>query len=171
MLSDYLEPNYDITCAPNGESALALKNLDSFQLVISDINMPGMPGYEFLREVKTLHPKIRVVLITAYNVDYYIRLAEDYGISNIIAKTIPFNFAELDAVVKGLVTGDIFGVDRFMKSDFIEIKNYVVKSSESAKAVREDLLQKLLKYVKNTGDLKLVLDEMVTNALYHSPKK
>lgn len=170
MLADYLEINFDVEIAQNGDEALHRPDLGHFDLVISDINMPGMPGYELLKTIKARHSHVKVVLITAYNVDDYIRLAQEHDVSNIISKTIPFNFAELEAVVKGLVTGDIFGIEKFMNPGFSFIKEYTVKSSADAKEVREDILSSLLKYVRSTNDLKLVLDEIVTNALYHSPR-
>lgn len=170
MISDNLERLYDIETARNAQEALQLKHLGTFDLVISDINMPGMSGPEFLKKVKETYPTIKVVLITAYNVDDYIRLAKEYGICNIISKTVPFNFTELNAVVKGLISGDIFGIERYMEKDHTILKEYVIRNSTTAKEIREDILVILLNYVKNTGELKLVLDEIVTNALYHSPK-
>jgi CheY-like chemotaxis protein len=168
MISDYLEKDYLVKTAENGERALALKDLGSFDLVISDINMPGLPGYEVLKRIKSAFPSIRVVLITAYNVDDYIRMAKEHGICNIISKTVPFNFKELDAVVQGLITEDIFGIEKYMLKDFEILKEYAIKSSSDAKDVREDVLNLFLKYVSDTGELRLVLDEIVTNALYHS---
>jgi len=170
MISDHLEGKYQAETAENAEKALKLPHLASFDLVISDINMPGMPGYELLKHIKEKFPKIKVVLITAYDVDDYIRMAKEHGICNIISKTVPFNFKEMDAVVDGLLSGDIFGLERYMAKNFQKLKEYSIKSSADAKEVREDILKLFLGHVENTGELRLVLDEIVTNALYHSPK-
>jgi DNA-binding NarL/FixJ family response regulator len=170
MISDHLELKYQAETAENAEKALKIPHLASFDLVISDINMPGMPGYELLKHIKEKFPKTKVVLITAYDVDDYIRMAKEHGICNIISKTVPFNFKELDAVVDGLLSGDIFGLERYMAKNFQKLKEYSIKSSADAKEVREDILKLFLGYVENTGELRLVLDEIVTNALYHSPK-
>ncbi len=72
--------------------------------------------------------------------------------------------------MKGLITEDIFGIEKYMEKNFKVIKEYSIKSSSEAKEVREDILKMFLKYVKDTGELRLVLDEIVTNALYHSPR-
>jgi DNA-binding NarL/FixJ family response regulator len=168
MIADYLERDYTVVTEENAENALIRSDLFSFDLVISDINMPGIPGYEFLKEVKRRNPAVRTALITAYDVDDYVRMAKENGITNIIAKTVPFNFAELGSIVKGLITGDIFGLERHMKSGFRILKEYEIRGSTDAKSVREDVLKVLQAEIGTTGELRLVLDEVVTNALYHS---
>jgi DNA-binding NarL/FixJ family response regulator len=170
MMTDFLEQEYSVTTAENGEAALKLPDLDDFRLVISDINMTGMPGYEFLKEVRKRSPSTKVVLITAYDVDNYVRMAKEHGICNIISKTVPFNFNELSAVVKNLVSGEIFGINKYMNPGCRHLKTYTVKSSSDAKDVREDILSLFLQHIESTGELRLVLDELVTNALYHSPR-
>ncbi len=57
----------------NGFEALeCLKNGD-IRLILTDINMPGMNGLVFLRELNRTYPEIKVVMITAYGgVDSYL---------------------------------------------------------------------------------------------------
>jgi CheY-like chemotaxis protein len=40
-----------------------------YDIVISDIRMPGMNGYEFIRNVKENNPKVKVILMTAFEID------------------------------------------------------------------------------------------------------
>ena len=56
MLFDYLEDKYEIHTAENAEIGLRLCKERRFDLVISDVNMPGMKGPEFLFEVKKIAP-------------------------------------------------------------------------------------------------------------------
>ncbi len=49
-----------------GEGALQKLKIVSPDLVILDINMPGMNGIEVLRQIKEINPKMPVVLSTAY---------------------------------------------------------------------------------------------------------
>ena len=168
MIADFFDKDYAVETAENAEEALRMPHLGSFRLVISDINMPGMPGYEFLKTAKARHPSVKTVLITAYNVDDYIRMAKEHGIANIISKTVPFNFVEMSAVVRSLMEEDIFGMEKYMRPDARIIRDYEIKSSADAKRVREDILNIFAGYIQDTGELRLVLDEIVTNALYHS---
>lgn len=52
------------TCS-SGEEALTVMQRESFDLVISDIRMPGMSGMEFLAEAHQRHPRLAYVMVTA----------------------------------------------------------------------------------------------------------
>ncbi|HEY9398638.1 MAG TPA: response regulator [Nitrososphaeraceae archaeon] len=43
------------------------ENKENYALVISDLRMPGLNGLELLKKVKTLSPKVRTILMSAYN--------------------------------------------------------------------------------------------------------
>src|SRR5919109_3542742 len=44
-------------------------NAANYRLAISDIRMPGMTGFEFVREVKKINPTIAVLLMSAFEVN------------------------------------------------------------------------------------------------------
>lgn len=52
--------------AGSGEEALSLLKQDSVDMVISDVNMPGMDGHQLLARLKQQNPSLPVALITAY---------------------------------------------------------------------------------------------------------
>ncbi|MCG8617712.1 MAG: sigma-54 dependent transcriptional regulator [Desulfobacterales bacterium] len=70
LLQRTLEPELDckVTMAFSGEMALnVIQQTDvSFDLVISDIRMPEMDGFELLDRLKTAYPDLTVVMLTAY---------------------------------------------------------------------------------------------------------
>jgi CheY-like chemotaxis protein len=169
MLFDYLEDKYEVQIAENGEIGLRLCGRQNFDLVISDVNMPGIKGPEFLSEVKKLQPSAAVALITAYNIDNYIRMAKEYNICNIIPKTSPFNFAELDLLIEGLLTKKIFGLSRHLLSDHTLLERFCIRSSLEAKTVREAIIDMFIEKLGSSDNLKLALDEIITNAVYHAP--
>ncbi len=169
MILDYLEDDYEVICTQNANEALEVLNSRKIDLVISDINMPGIKGYELLSKIHKDFPKIKTALITAYNVDEYVRLAKQHGICNIISKTTPFNFNELKAVVNGLLSGEIFGLDRYLLKDHTIIDTFVIRSAMEAKVIREKVVEIFKNMFDDIGELKLVLDELITNAVYHAP--
>ena len=57
---------YDVECMPSADSALAFCRGNGFDLVITDLKMPGMNGVELLRAVKELDRDVPVIMITAY---------------------------------------------------------------------------------------------------------
>jgi len=80
-----------VHCCSEGEQALArlvTPGAPQFDLVISDINMEGMDGFEVIRKVKAIAPHLPVVLMTGQaSVDYAIR-AMRMGASNLFMKPL-----------------------------------------------------------------------------------
>jgi DNA-binding NtrC family response regulator len=64
-----------------------LKNKDDCALVISDLRMPGLNGLELLKKVKDLNPKVRTILMSAYNFEEE-ELYQSYMIEAVINSTI-----------------------------------------------------------------------------------
>jgi DNA-binding NtrC family response regulator len=52
--------------AYDGESALALVAEDEPEVMIIDLKMPGIDGMEILKQVKTTHPQIEVIVLTGH---------------------------------------------------------------------------------------------------------
>ena len=65
-LSELLGDEHTVTPAEHAPAALALLEDESFDLVISDLNMPAMSGMQLLEEVRARHPQIIFVLMTAF---------------------------------------------------------------------------------------------------------
>ena len=49
------------------------ENKEDYALVISDLRMPGLNGLELLKKVKDSNPKVRTILMSAYNFEEHIR--------------------------------------------------------------------------------------------------
>lgn len=63
---EFTDEGYTVIGASNGDEALALFKKDKFDLVILDIQMPGMNGIEVLRRMKTLDSTVPVILSSAF---------------------------------------------------------------------------------------------------------
>ncbi len=57
---------YQVVTAPSGEEALKLMDKNYFDIVLSDLRMPGIDGIQLLERVKELSPSTDVVIMTAY---------------------------------------------------------------------------------------------------------
>ncbi|MBI2896777.1 MAG: sigma-54-dependent Fis family transcriptional regulator [Deltaproteobacteria bacterium] len=66
LLKKILESGHDVTTVADGTRALALISGGDFDVVMSDIRMPGADGFTLLRETKRLNPDVEVILMTAY---------------------------------------------------------------------------------------------------------
>jgi DNA-binding NtrC family response regulator len=68
--------------------------------VLSDIRMPGMNGYEFVRRVKESDPKVKVVLMSAFEINEkeFHNLLPDIKVDSFLQK--PFSIQRLNDVVE-----------------------------------------------------------------------
>ena len=62
----------------------------SLDLILSDINMPGMSGLEMLPKVKAARPNVPVIMITAYGDDATKKRAAELGAAGLLTKPIDF---------------------------------------------------------------------------------
>jgi len=170
MLSAYFSDKFDTVTAGGAAEALDLLEKGAYDLVVSDINMPDMNGPSFLREVYRNYPSLKTALLTSSDIDEYVDFARGSAVCSIIPKAIPFNFAEVERIITGLLTGEIFGLVRYLRpEDGVVAGMYCVKSSMEAHEVRDKIVAEVEGKFSNAGDTRLVLDEILTNAIYHAP--
>ncbi len=107
-LTTTLEINgFDYIGVDSAKEALAVLEQRSADLVISDVNMPGMNGFELMEEVRRQFPGIPVVLMTAYGQISQAVAAMQKGAVDYMVK--PFESEALIATLEkylGKVTGD-----------------------------------------------------------------
>ena len=56
---------YEVTACADGEEAVAVLDQD-WDLLLTDIVMPGMDGIEVARQAAALHPELRIMFITGF---------------------------------------------------------------------------------------------------------
>lgn len=101
--------------AVDGLDALEKVEKEKYDLVISDIIMPNMNGFELISSLSRKYPELCTVLITSSDVEDYIKMALVYNVTNIITKTNPFNYYEFSRVVHNLLAKDnIFGLENYL---------------------------------------------------------
>jgi len=101
-LSESLEScGYEVETADCGEDALAKFQEDKFEVVITDMKMPGMSGMDVLRGIRKVSAKTPVVVITAYGTVNTAVEAMKEGAADFIMK--PFSVDHLESIVKKVV--------------------------------------------------------------------
>lgn len=83
----------DITTANDGAEALEIVNKSSFDLIISDINMPHMDGIEMAKTILKNRPDQTFIFISAHDDSNHLMQLMDLGITKFIAK--PFKSVQL----------------------------------------------------------------------------
>jgi DNA-binding NtrC family response regulator len=69
-------------------------NKDAYVLVIADLRMPSLNGLELLKKVKSSNPKVRTILMSAYNFDedlIFLKYMEEGIIDSSIDKPVTMN--------------------------------------------------------------------------------
>src|SRR6202163_4308083 len=90
--------------ARSGEEAVAILGRSDFDLVLLDVNMPGMGGVEACREIRAHMPEIGIVMVTVQDGESEIVKALEAGADDYITKPIRLRelVARLRAVVRRL---------------------------------------------------------------------
>src|SRR6266480_5654875 len=98
ILSDLFSDQHDCTTAGSAEEALEHLAIKDFELVISDITMPGMSGLDMIPQVKSMAPNTVVVMISGMQTVESAIGALRLGAFDYVMK--PFDLRQVEAVVK-----------------------------------------------------------------------
>lgn len=111
LLKAGLEENgYQTMVAYDGAMGLRLFRSNVFHLVISDIILPKMDGFELCKEIRKLNSQVPVLMLTALGSTDDKLEGFDAGADDYMTK--PFDFRELNARVKALLKRDAFSVTK-----------------------------------------------------------
>jgi response regulator RpfG family c-di-GMP phosphodiesterase len=164
LLSERLTmEGYDCKTCSTGEEALAVMQREPFDLVISDIRMPGMSGMEFLAEAHQQHPRSAYVMVTAED-DLRVAIqAMKQGAADYLVKPI-----QLDALLASAERA------LEMKRLEAELENYRRNLEEMVEA-RTKQLQSAMRRIELTYDetleaLGAALDLRDTETAGHSER-
>lgn len=94
----FLRQGYEVSCVKNSEEALQRTAGDAFNLIVSDIRMPGSDGIEMLKKIRANRVETPLVFITGYASENTPIDALKLGAKDYILK--PFNLDELLESVK-----------------------------------------------------------------------
>lgn len=92
---------YDVDVAPDGLSGLERMRVDSYDLLIIDLKMPGLDGLSVIREAKRYKSDLPVIIITGYSSESAAIEAVNLGVTGYLTK--PFRVPQvLAAAAKAL---------------------------------------------------------------------
>jgi len=123
FLERILRTKYTVFKAPGGSEALDILNAEAVQLVISDVMMPGMDGFELCKKIKSDfdHSHIPVILLTARNTIQSKIEGLEIGADAYIEK--PFSKEHLLAQIASLLANRNMVRDYFASSPLVHIKS------------------------------------------------
>jgi DNA-binding NtrC family response regulator len=137
------QKGYSVFATTEPKDAIRIIKEEKFDLVISDIRMPELDGFAFLKKIRKFHPNLPFIFITAYgSMKSAINALRD-GASDYILK--PFGLDELLIRIKANIAGPV------------ESANKTIGNSRQIKNVLE-----LVKKIADTDTTVLILGESGT---------
>ncbi|NDP47339.1 MAG: sigma-54-dependent Fis family transcriptional regulator [Sulfuriferula multivorans] len=128
---------YTVTACKSGEAGLAAMQGTAFDLVLTDLRMPGIDGMEVLAHIRATTPEVPVIMITGHATLDSAVDAMKAGAYHYIAK--PFRLAEAREVVRGALEV------RRIKRENSELKLRIEQLSSQTTIITQDLgMQRLL---------------------------
>ncbi|MEW6324470.1 MAG: sigma-54 dependent transcriptional regulator, partial [Nitrospirota bacterium] len=136
---------YYVATAADGQAALQLIEQDIFDMVMTDIKMPGLDGLALLRSVKQISPRTIVLMITAYASTENAVEAMRAGAYDYLTK--PFQIDEVKLVIrKALDHRNLEEENRRLKEQFHELDGFEQIIGRSAG------MQKVLALIDKVAD-------------------
>lgn len=91
------EGKFELSFAENGLQALDILNSQTIDVLVTDVNMPGMDGITLLEEAQKSSPLTRSIIVSAYGDMETLRRAMNRGAYDFVTK--PVDFKELEDVI------------------------------------------------------------------------
>jgi len=92
---------YAVDKAYDGEEAIDMAYVESYDVIVLDINLPKKDGFEVLKEVRKNDQEVNIIMLTARSdIDDRVK-GLDYGANDYMVK--PFDLKELDARMRALL--------------------------------------------------------------------
>ncbi len=80
---------HQVLAVPAGREGLNLLQPDAFDLIITDLSMPGLSGWEVARKARDIDPRIRVILLSGWGIQQDDEQVRASGIDLVLAKPCP----------------------------------------------------------------------------------
>ena len=136
---------YHITACQDGEAGLAAIQQNEFDLVLTDLRMPGIDGMEVLKHIKATTPDVPVIMITGHATLDSAVDAMKAGAYHYIAK--PFRLEEAREVVRGALEL------RRVRRENSELKQSIELLSDHSTIITQDLgMQRLLETARQIAE-------------------
>ena len=161
VIKEYLLlEGYEVDEASNGEEAVKLATTNKYALMIMDIMMPHMDGFQACREIKQIND-IPCIMLSARSEEYDKLNGFDIGIDDYVTK--PFSPKELMARVKAVLKRTNSIDNSYVFGELVmddKAHDVFLGSSKLYLTPKE---YDLLKYIVNNKNIALSRDQLLTN--------
>ncbi|MBM3298332.1 MAG: response regulator, partial [Deltaproteobacteria bacterium] len=151
------EENYEVKTCRRGEDAVEMLKEGGYDILITDLKMPGMDGLQAMEAMNEVDPDLSMIMFTAYStVDSAVK-AMKLGAMDYIRK--PFTPDQLVDLVAKVMEGRKQRFEkRYREDTFDEIKT-AISSTLNLKEVLQLIVQGVVKIMKVKGSSLSLLDK------------
>ncbi|MEW6347498.1 MAG: HD domain-containing phosphohydrolase [Thermodesulfobacteriota bacterium] len=139
---------YRCSSASSGEMAVTLMEQEQFQLVITDIMMPGMSGMDLLAFMKSRFPEVAVIMLTAMDDRKTALMAFEVGAWGYILK--PFDLNDVLLNVKNALERRRLVIEKEQYDEKLEKR--IEEQSSAVREVEEEMVSRLLAALESHHD-------------------
>lgn len=155
-------PDVETVDAVDFDNALEiLRNEKNFDLILLDLKIPGVQGFEGLLKIRSLFPRLPVVVISGHEDSRVISEALSYGASGFIPKSV--RKQELTSAIRSIMDGAIYVPDFYSppaastedhdrKEMISRLASLTPQQLRVLQMLREGLLNKQIAYELNVGE-------------------
>jgi len=143
LVDSLSEEGFSVVGETSAQSALQLLQTKTFELIISDIEMPQMRGLDLLRAILKKHPGQMILLITAFgSIDLAVE-AVRAGAVDFLAK--PFRIEALLLSIKRALR------ERQMRREIVRLREVALSEVPSGMAVKSSAMQRVLELARRVA--------------------
>lgn len=118
LLRGLRREGYAVDSAEDGLAGWELAEVNSYDLAILDINLPGLNGLELCQRLRASQPQLLIIMLTARATPFQRIVGLDLGADDYLVK--PFHFGELAARLRALLRRDMRVRDPLL--EFMDLK-------------------------------------------------
>lgn len=163
IFNSLVDKNFDAKHAEDGEEALEFVENEKFDLLILDINVPGISGLELLKSIREYSITTPVIMITAYQDTEHLKKGFDFGCDDYIKK--PFDLEELHQRIKNLsrrfAIEDTNTLQLATDIKLLKDKNTIVVGDKNYEISNKE--NKILSYLFKNKGRTISFDELIGN--------
>ncbi|MBK7894634.1 MAG: response regulator [Anaerolineaceae bacterium] len=143
----------EVLAVPSAEEGLLELRRSQFDLLITDVRLPGMSGFDLVRRLKALGRELPVIMITAYSSSQGKKEAADLGVYRYFQKPL-----DTDSVLTAVHTA--------LHGEAVTLPEPTPVMTTAATAVSDDLQRRLDALRVDTGAVHLTLASAVGEILF-----
>jgi response regulator RpfG family c-di-GMP phosphodiesterase len=164
----FFDKDYELFTAENGAEALKLIEANDIDMVISDMRMPVLDGYQLLSIVKEKYPKIIRVILSGYAEEKPMYRALLHNIAKLYVFK-PWNNTDLMENIEKLFTDDIVLNSEELAKTIDDIGCSAAMPENCKKMlslIEEENMEALLEELEKNADISALLIQVVKSAVY-----